>query len=251
MTEKEDILLSDRERDVHTLKEDGHSHREIADQLGISPSTIDEYSRRIATKRERAVETLVFLNGDSPLFDPGLIEEEPAGFDWLVCRRCDRRERVGRTLSHCHNCGSQHADYNTDEWHYPASGWWSSSGRDAWCKPCLSEYFEEAKDAAIETGRIPCFHYKHSTHQVSRSAIDDCRSQYIPLTDSQLTEIRTAYRDRRHLVCPDCRTPMEELTEGQIEAGGGGLNGETYMTDGYLCDCGWKGFRHSLSFVKQ
>lgn len=254
MTEKEGILLSDRERDVHTLKQAGLTHGEIADRLDVSTSTIDEYSRRIANKRDRAVETLVFLNEESPLFDAGLIEEESSGADWLICRRCECRERVGKTNSHCLNCGSEHADYNTDEWYYLASGWWTSDARRGWCETCISEYFEEAKSTAVEKGRLPCFHSDHSTHQLSGNALEECRPAYVPLTDEQLREINAAYRDRRQHVCPECRRPESEIDKATIEAPEPGtLSPDPPMTEttGLRCGCGWEGFRRNMSFVKR
>lgn len=252
MTENEDILLSGREQDVQALKQDGHTHSEIAEQLGLSTSTVDEYSRRIANKREQAVETLAFLNDDEPLFEPALIEEEATGTDWLYCRRCGRRERVGKTSSHCLNCGSTHSSYNTDEWKYiPEIG--TSDGVDAWCETCISEYFEEAKAAAVETGRIPCTQYDHSTHKVAEGAINNCRPRYVPLTRSQLTEIKDAWRERRHFVCPDCGRPKAKIETAMIEVPDAILHPDPPMVEqeGLRCACGWKGFDPELSFVKR
>jgi LacI family transcriptional regulator len=49
-TDPEDAILSERERDVLRLLAKGLVKREIADRLGLSPHTIDNYLRRIYAK---------------------------------------------------------------------------------------------------------------------------------------------------------------------------------------------------------
>lgn len=60
----ETTALKRREAEVYALKEQGLSHAEIADELEISKSTVDEYSRRINDRVERARATLAELDLD-------------------------------------------------------------------------------------------------------------------------------------------------------------------------------------------
>ena len=50
--------LKRRESEVWALKEQDMTHEEIAEVLGISKSTVDEYSRRIRNRVKRAEATL-------------------------------------------------------------------------------------------------------------------------------------------------------------------------------------------------
>jgi len=59
-----DTVLKRREAQVKALKEEGRSHAEIADVLGVSESTVGEYSRRISNRIESAVETVHELDHD-------------------------------------------------------------------------------------------------------------------------------------------------------------------------------------------
>ncbi len=59
-----DTVLKRREAEVKALKEEGSSHSEIADTLGVSESTVGEYSRRISKRIESAVETVHELDHD-------------------------------------------------------------------------------------------------------------------------------------------------------------------------------------------
>ncbi len=63
-----DTVLKHREAQVRALKEENYSHSEIADRLGISESTVGEYSSRITTRIEEATQTLEeFGNEVDPL----------------------------------------------------------------------------------------------------------------------------------------------------------------------------------------
>lgn len=62
----ETTVLKPREADVRALKELGLSHAEIAEELGISKSSVDEYSRRINDRLARARETVKKLNDSQP-----------------------------------------------------------------------------------------------------------------------------------------------------------------------------------------
>lgn len=57
-------VLKRRESDVQALKEAGLSHAEIADELGLVKSTVDEYSRRINERLDRAQRTLELVEMD-------------------------------------------------------------------------------------------------------------------------------------------------------------------------------------------
>lgn len=59
----EDAGLSGREAQVTAWKEQGYTHEAIADEIGASKSTVDEYSRRAARKLEKA-RTLLATVGD-------------------------------------------------------------------------------------------------------------------------------------------------------------------------------------------
>lgn len=50
--------LKHREAQVKALKEENRSHSEIASQLGISESTVGEYSRRISQRVEEGIRTI-------------------------------------------------------------------------------------------------------------------------------------------------------------------------------------------------
>jgi DNA-binding NarL/FixJ family response regulator len=54
-------VLKRREAEVRSLKECGWSHAEIADSLGLAKSTVDEYSRRINDRLDRAQTTVAWL----------------------------------------------------------------------------------------------------------------------------------------------------------------------------------------------
>lgn len=59
---REETSLKRREAEVRALKEQGLSHEEVADVLGISKSTVDEYSRRINDRIRRAKATVDLLD---------------------------------------------------------------------------------------------------------------------------------------------------------------------------------------------
>jgi len=54
----ENTLFSEREAQVHRLKEKGMSRKEIADKFDLNKNTIDEYNRRIREKTADAKRTL-------------------------------------------------------------------------------------------------------------------------------------------------------------------------------------------------
>lgn len=54
--------LSEREALTATLKEFGMTHEEVAEWGDISKSAVDEYSRRVNSKIERARRTLALLD---------------------------------------------------------------------------------------------------------------------------------------------------------------------------------------------
>lgn len=55
---QERTSLKRREAEVYALKEAGYSHAEIAEELDLAKSTVDEYSRRITDRVNRARATL-------------------------------------------------------------------------------------------------------------------------------------------------------------------------------------------------
>lgn len=55
---EQDTTLKHREAQVKALKKQGCTHAEIADTLGISESTVGEYSRRISNRIEESIRTL-------------------------------------------------------------------------------------------------------------------------------------------------------------------------------------------------
>ena len=55
---EQDTTLKHREAQVKALKKQGCTHAEIADTLGISESTVGEYSRRISNRVEESIRTL-------------------------------------------------------------------------------------------------------------------------------------------------------------------------------------------------
>lgn len=61
----DETTLSRRESEVMALKEEGRSHAEIAEELGLAKSTVDEYSRRINDRIQRARATVDELGEDS------------------------------------------------------------------------------------------------------------------------------------------------------------------------------------------
>lgn len=154
--------------------------------------------------------------------------------DFVECRRCDRREGIGTAQE-------------SDSWTEIVPSSVGSRPGDAWCASCVEAYFEEAKTLAVEKGRIPCYDpwRKHSdTHNVGGGKVDDCRPTHIPLTDEQYEEIRTAYQDRRHRVCPECRTSKDEIPTGEVRV-------KDLLLEGYTCECGWSGIEGEMSFVKR
>ena len=71
--------LKHREAQVEALKEENRSHPEIASQLGISESTVGEYSRRISQRIEEGIWTLEELGTET---DP--LRHMEAHLDGLV-----------------------------------------------------------------------------------------------------------------------------------------------------------------------
>lgn len=59
-----ETLLSRREAEVFVWRERGADRKQVADLLGIAPSTVDEYSRRIKQKVETAFRTIDMLDAD-------------------------------------------------------------------------------------------------------------------------------------------------------------------------------------------
>jgi transcriptional regulator with XRE-family HTH domain len=93
-----DTVLKHREAQVRALKEEGNSHSEIADQLGISKSTVGEYSSRINNRIEESAQTLEEL-GDQ--IDPlRHIEAQLDGWtvtpasQWM-CNSCNTKLEPG------------------------------------------------------------------------------------------------------------------------------------------------------------
>jgi len=56
-------VLSRREAEVQALKEAGQTHKQISEELDLSKSTVDEYSRRINDRLQRAWATARELDG--------------------------------------------------------------------------------------------------------------------------------------------------------------------------------------------
>jgi DNA-binding NarL/FixJ family response regulator len=54
--------LKRREAEVRALKDEGLNHKEIAEVLGLSKSTVDEYSLRINDRIRRAKATIDLLD---------------------------------------------------------------------------------------------------------------------------------------------------------------------------------------------
>jgi len=54
----QETRLSEGEARVYLLKEEGHTHQEVADLLELGKSTVDNYSRRINTKLQEARRTV-------------------------------------------------------------------------------------------------------------------------------------------------------------------------------------------------
>lgn len=75
-----ETVLKHREAQVKALKEENKSHSEIADQLGISESTVGEYSRRASNRIEESIRTLEELGQE---VDP-LRHIEGQLDDWIV-----------------------------------------------------------------------------------------------------------------------------------------------------------------------
>jgi DNA-binding CsgD family transcriptional regulator len=82
----EDTVLTQREAAVLVLKEEGYSRHEIADALGVTPSTVDTYRERSSERLTQARETLTEFETESPDIDLDditstvtLIPEPPVG----------------------------------------------------------------------------------------------------------------------------------------------------------------------------
>ena len=109
---KEDTALKKREAHVQSLKETGKSHEEIGNILGISESTVGEYSRRINERLSDAEDTLKEIDHSIDL--SGVLE---ANFDGFV---------IGPMSSWiCGNCGDS-LEYGDDilvAAEFLSSGW--------------------------------------------------------------------------------------------------------------------------------
>jgi len=57
-------ILSQREAKIHILKEEGHTHREIAERLDTTKGSIDAQSHRVTKKLKQAANTLRFVGLD-------------------------------------------------------------------------------------------------------------------------------------------------------------------------------------------
>lgn len=69
----------------------------------------------------------------------------------------------------------------------------------------------------------------------------------------ELGELRSAYRERRYSVCPECGGPTDDMAEGDesvpVIIDGG--DGDTYFDPELVCDCGWAGFKWECDLKKK
>jgi len=63
-----DVYLSDQQRKIIKLLDEGHTWADAADELDIAQSTLEEQMRRVRVKRERCEATLDWLaeHGQTP-----------------------------------------------------------------------------------------------------------------------------------------------------------------------------------------
>lgn len=92
---RERTALSPREAKVQAGKEQGYTHKQIAERLELDKSTVDEYSRRVQGKHEKAVRTIREVDVDAIqarcLSCGKDVEDEPVLADYPVCETCFRQ----------------------------------------------------------------------------------------------------------------------------------------------------------------
>ncbi|MFC7156125.1 HNH endonuclease [Halomarina halobia] len=77
----ENTVLSEQETRVFALEEYGFSRAEIAEELGISRSTVNEYVRRISQRRQKVQRTLDLLDDSVERQSTDAEETSLSGFD--------------------------------------------------------------------------------------------------------------------------------------------------------------------------
>lgn len=89
-------LLSRREAEVFVWRDRGADRKQVADLLGIAPSTVDEYSRRIKQKVGTALETIDALDADvwecpqcgERTIDPRTVVSDEGATTYVDCPNC-------------------------------------------------------------------------------------------------------------------------------------------------------------------
>ncbi len=116
--------LKRRESQVRALKESGKTHSEIAEELGISESTVGEYSRRIKDREERSAKSLQEFGYNTDLSD--VLAGQLEGFPLTPASSWP-----------CGNCGNEisHGDRARAVLEKLTSGW---QGIDFYCEDCKS-----------------------------------------------------------------------------------------------------------------
>lgn len=235
------------------LSEREEQYLEEPDQFGSQERAEIRY--RLRAKYEKALEAVTRL------------EERPETWD--------TKERAGDGIVTCSECGARrtfprYAYRETGETTVRTIGSWHMITRPpgpnfiideqhpyrGYCDSCWNELRD--REAVVEQGRVLCSKPGCNTHRVGSTPYRECKEQgLLVFSDEDLDELEDEYRERRHSVCPDCGTPRDDLSEGEIEVlgyvGPGGLDGATEMTitEGLICSCGWEGFHYDLRHAKK
>ncbi len=114
--------LKRRESQVRALKESGMTHSEIAEELGISESTVGEYSRRIKDREERSAKSLQEFGFNTDLSD-------------VLAGQLDGFPLTPASSWPCGNCGNEitHGDRARAVLEKLSGGW---QGIDFYCDDC-------------------------------------------------------------------------------------------------------------------
>lgn len=214
------------------------------------PDQFDQQTRgeiryRLRVKYEGTVDAMSRLHDEPEQWDKKEYErDEP-----VKCSNCWTK----RVFPEYRYQATGQTTISASEWHHVR--FVQGSGYLGICHSCWEEMRDD--EMVVEQGRVPCAGIACDTHDIRTynpmggKPLMECLDQgNIPFSEEEFQALRKEWRDRRHLVCPDCGRPEEEIEEGEFEAIMG-MSEEPQMKEGLVCGCGWQGFRPGLSLVKK
>lgn len=181
----------------------------------------------------------------------------------------DKKKRAGEAEAECRNCRStrQFPLYEFvetgqdqprfDDWHNVGhkEGRFTGPAYVGLCDRCWHSLREEGREMAVERGLLPCPECRPwdgvdvDSHELPVWGTPT-HHEYIPFSEDEIADLQEKYLDARHLVCPNCRSPQDEMTEGTFETEPTYSDRDPLEFEGLVCECGWRGHEYQLSRVK-